>query len=101
MLASVLVLLYKCANTTKDINKAVNRNVDRFPNEIIEYDTQIKTLKETLDKFEEKKKVTETQFDGKIFDVYSKIYKIFSEVKKKLVIIDNYADIGILDVLKD
>lgn len=184
MLDSDLALLYNCANKTKDINKAVNRNIDRFPKDfyfqltleeysnlkfqngtssldnnyggvrklpyvfteggvsmlasvlrtevaskmsvaiirafismkhyigfnasritnietkVIEHDTQIKTLKETLDKFEEKKKVTETYFDGKIFDAYSKIYEIFSEAKKKLIIIDNYADIGLLDIIK-
>ena len=31
MLDSDLAKLYKCSNGTKDINKAVNRNIDRFP----------------------------------------------------------------------
>ena len=33
MLDSDLAKLYKCANGTKDINKAVNRNKERFPND--------------------------------------------------------------------
>ena len=33
MLDSDLASLYNCANGTKDINKAVNRNKDRFPND--------------------------------------------------------------------
>ena len=33
MLDSDLANLYNCANGTKDINKAVNRNKDRFPND--------------------------------------------------------------------
>lgn len=31
MLDSDLARLYECANGTKDINKAVNRNIERFP----------------------------------------------------------------------
>ena len=31
MLDSDLARLYKCANGTKDINKAVKRNLERFP----------------------------------------------------------------------
>ncbi len=33
MLDSDLAKLYECANGTKDINKAVNRNIERFPND--------------------------------------------------------------------
>ncbi|MBQ3422097.1 MAG: ORF6N domain-containing protein, partial [Romboutsia sp.] len=32
MLDSDLARLYECANGTKDINKAVKRNIERFPN---------------------------------------------------------------------
>jgi len=31
MLDSDLAKLYKCSNGTKDINKAVKRNIERFP----------------------------------------------------------------------
>lgn len=33
MLDSDLARIYGCKNRTKDINKAVNRNLDRFPND--------------------------------------------------------------------
>ena len=33
MLDSDLAKLYECANGTKDVNKAVNRNIDRFPSD--------------------------------------------------------------------
>ena len=32
MLDSDLAELYQCTNGTKDINKAVKRNIERFPN---------------------------------------------------------------------
>ena len=33
MLDSDLARLYECANGTKDINKAVKRNINRFPDD--------------------------------------------------------------------
>ena len=33
MLASNLAKLYHCTNGTKDINKAVKRNIERFPDD--------------------------------------------------------------------
>ena len=67
---------------------------------IIEHDNNIKLLQESLDKFEEKRKVNEIYFNGQIFDAYSMIYEIFNSVNKKLIIIDGYADNTILDIIK-
>lgn len=33
MLDSDLAKLYRCSNGTKDVNKAVSRNVERFPDD--------------------------------------------------------------------
>ena len=33
MLDSDLAKLYECTNGTKDVNKAANRNIERFPND--------------------------------------------------------------------
>ena len=180
MLDSDLARLYECVNGTKDINKAVKRNIERFPenfmfqltdmeydnlrfqigtsklrggrrynpyafteqgvamlssvlhseiaikmsiqiidafavmrkyisnnlieqkyinNLVLEHDSQIKMLKESLIKIG-KKKVNEIYFNGQIFDAYSKIQEIFKTAKKKLIIIDAYADITILDIIK-
>lgn len=60
----------------------------------------IKLLQESFKKFEEKRKVNEIYFDGQIYDAYSKIQDIFERAKKKLVIIDAYADRLILDIIK-
>lgn len=35
MLDSDLAILYKCTNGTKDINKAVKRNINRFPKDFL------------------------------------------------------------------
>ena len=189
MLDSDLARLYECTNGTKDINKAVKRNIERFPNDfyfqltkeeielislrfqtgtlnksnnmrgqhykylpyvfteqgvamlasvlhtkiaekmsvaimrafvkmrhylnnneyrltnietkVIEHDNSIKLLQESFDKLEEKKKVNEIFFNGQIYDAYSKIKEIFTRAKKKLIIIDSYADNTILDIVKN
>ena len=181
ILDSDLARLYECVNGTKDINKAVKRNIERFPesfmfqltdeeydnlrfqlgtskvrggrrynpyvfteqgvamlssvlhskiaikmsiqiinafvimrkyisnnlieqryinNLVLEHDSEIKLLKESFGKIEEKRKVNEIYFNGQIYDAYSKIQDIFKTATKKLIIIDSYADNTILDIIK-
>ena len=185
MLDSDLARIYHCTNGTKDINKAVKRNIERFPNNfyfeltkeeydnilrfqngtlekeqgkyskylphvfteegvamlssvlrtsvaamasvnimnafvtmrrfistnlleqkyvnnlVMEHDYDIKLLKESFSKFEEKRKVNEIYFSGQIYDAYSKIKDILNEAKKDIIIIDAYADKTVLDIIKD
>jgi hypothetical protein len=61
---------------------------------VIEHDNSIKLIQEL---FEEEK---EYYFD-KEYDAYSKIKDIFFESKEELIIIDNYADKKILDMIKN
>ena len=181
MLDSDLAMLYECSNGTKDMNKAVKRNIERFPesfmfrltdeeydnlrfqlgtskvrggrrynpyvfteqgvamlasilhseiaiemsiqiinafvimrkyvssnlieqkyinNLVLKHDSEIKLLKKSFTKIEEKKKINEIYFNGQIYDAYSKIQEIFKSAKKKLVIIDAYADNTLLDIIK-
>ena len=67
---------------------------------IIEHDNNIKLLQESFNKFEEKKKINEIYFKGQIYDAYSKIYEIFKNASKELIIIDAYADKVVLDIIK-
>ena len=181
ILDSDLARLYECVNGTKDINKAVKRNIERFPdsfmfqltneeydnlrfqfgtskvrggrrynpyafteqgvamlssvlhseiaikmsiqiinafvimrkyisnnlieqryinNLVLEHESEIKLLKESFGKIEEKKKINEIYFNGQIYDAYSKIQDIFKSASEKLVIVDAYADNTILDIIK-
>ena len=182
MLDSDLAKLYKCSNGTKDINKAVNRNVDRFPsdfyfqltydeyqnlkfrfgtssvnthggvrklpyvfteqgvamlasvlrttvasevsikimrafvlmkqyisnnlieqkyiNELVINNTKrIDLIESALSEFKDKN--DHLFFEGQIYDAYSKILDIFKSCKKQLIIIDNYADNKVLDIIKN
>lgn len=73
----------------KYINKQVLKNTE-----------DIKLLQESFQKFEEKRKDNEIYFNGQIFDAYSKIKEIFKSARKKLIIIDSYADNTVLDIVK-
>ena len=69
-------------------------------NMVIEHDSQIKLLQESLEKKKKKRKVNEIYFNGQIYDAYSKILEIFKQATKTLTIIDAYADTTILDMIK-
>ena len=73
----------------KFVNKQVLKNTE-----------DIKLLKESFHKFQEKRKVNEIYFNGQIYDAYSKIQDIFKIASKKLIIIDSYADNTLLDIIK-
>lgn len=59
---------------------------------------RIDLLEETLSKFKEKN--NHLFFEGQIYDAYSKISEIFRKAKKELIIVDGYADITTLDMIK-
>lgn len=69
-------------------------------NQVMKNTEDIKILQDSFAKFEEKKKTNEIYFNGQIYDAYSKIFDIFSEAERELVIIDIYADKTLLDIIK-
>ena len=178
MLNSDLAKLYECKNGTKDINKAVKRNIERFPknfyfqiteeemkklwfqsgtankmirslpyvfteqgiamlssvlhtqiaisqsirimdafvkmrkiissnlieqkyiNELVIKDNErINLLEESFSKLEEKEKINHIFYEGQIYDAYSLLIDIFKGAKEEIIIIDNYADKSILDMI--
>ena len=70
-------------------------------NLVIKHDEDIKLLQESFNKFEEKTKDNEIYFNGQIYDAYSKIVDIFKEAHDNIIIIDNYADKSVLDMIRD
>lgn len=67
-------------------------------NLVLKDSKRIDLLEETLSKFKEKS--NHLFFEGQIYDAYSKINEIFRSAKKDLIIVDAYADITILDIIK-
>ena len=75
--------------------------LSNMESKVIEHDNRIKLIEESFNKFEEKKKVNNIYYRGEIYDAYSAILNIFKEAKEKLIIIDNYADKSLLDIVRD
>ncbi len=70
-------------------------------NLVIKHDEDIKLLQESFIKFEEKKKDNEIYFNGQIYDAYSKIVDILKGAYDNIIIIDNYADKNVLDMIRN
>ena len=68
-------------------------------NMLIKHDNEIKLLQESFSKLEEKEKINHIFYEGQIYDAYSLLIDIFNEAKKEIIIIDNYADKSILDMI--
>lgn len=83
------------------MKKYVSKNLleQTYINNLVLKDSKrIDLLEETLSKFKEKS--NHLFFEGQIYDAYSKINEIFSDAKRDLIIVDAYADITILDMIK-
>ena len=70
-------------------------------NLVMKHDEDIKILQESFHKLEEKKIENEIYFNGQIYDAYSKIVDIFKYAHDNIIIIDNYADKTVLDMIRN
>ncbi len=70
-------------------------------NLVYKHDEEIKELKESFDKLQEKTEVNTIFFDGQIYDAYSLLLDILKMAKEEVLIIDNYAGKELLDILKE
>ena len=66
---------------------------------ILNHENRILKLEESFDKLNEKEKINHIFYEGQIYDAYSLLIDIFKEAKKEIIIIDNYADKSILDMI--
>ena len=72
----------------------------KYINELVIKDNErINLLEESFSKLEEKEKINHIFYEGQIYDAYSLLIDIFNEEKKEIIIIDNYADKSILDMI--
>ena len=68
-------------------------------NLVLKHDNEIKLLQETFDKLEVKELKNKIFFNGQVFDSYLDILKILYKAKKEIIIIDNYADETLLEII--
>ena len=70
----------------------------RYVNNLVfKHEEDIKLLQSTFDSFKEKN--NHIFFEGQIYDAYSLLLDIFNQAKEEIIIIDNYVDKKLLDVL--
>ena len=69
-------------------------------NLVYKHDEEIRLLKDSFDKLQEKQKANTIFFDGQIYDAYSLLLDILNSAEKEIIIIDNYAGKELLDILK-
>ena len=84
------------------MRKIISSNLieQKYINELVIKDNErINLLEESFLKLEAKEKVNHIFYEGQIYDVYSLLIDIFKEAKKEIIIIDNYADKSILDMI--
>ena len=93
-----LIRLFKSMKDFLIENKILEQ--DYIKNMLLKHENRIDTLELSMEKIEEKKKENEIYFNGQVYDAYSKIIRLFKNAKNKIVIIDSYADIELLDIIK-
>ena len=82
---------------------AINGNIfERLTNieyKMLEYDKKFDLIFNELQKDKESEFKQKIFFDGQIYDAYSLVINIIKKAKEKILIIDNYIDDSILDML--
>ena len=66
---------------------------------ILNHEERILRLEESFDKLSSKQNTI--IYDGKIYDAYSTLLDIFNESKKEIIIVDNYANKELFDILRN
>ncbi|MBR1936617.1 MAG: ORF6N domain-containing protein [Bacilli bacterium] len=66
-------------------------------NLVLEHEEKLKFIENTLSNFNEKN--NHLFFEGQIYDAYSLLLDIFNKAKGEIIVIDNYIDKSILDIL--
>ena len=84
------------------MRKIISSNLieQKYINELVIKDNErINLLEESFLKLEEKEKINHIFYEGQIYDAYSLLIDIFKEAKEEIIIIDNYADKSILNMI--
>jgi hypothetical protein len=79
------------------LNNNIENRLSNIETKIIEYDNNFKIL---FDKFDSKTN-SNIYFEGQTYDSYSLLRDILNSSKNNIIIIDNYLDKSVLDILKE
>jgi len=76
-------------------NKDIYKSLNHLNNKILEHDEKFDEL---FSKFDKKEQLF---LEGQIYDAYSNIISIFKESKEEIIVIDQYADMTFLDLIRN
>ncbi len=79
------------------MRKYISGDLIEYSKLLINHENRIALLENTFDSFKEQN--NHIFFEGQIYDAYSLMIKIFEKALSNIVIIDNYIDKNILDIL--
>ena len=82
----------------KDIYKSLNNLNDRITNQENKLNKHDKKFDYLFSKFDKKEHLF---LKGETFDAYFNILDIFNNAKNEIIVIDNYADVTFLDLIKN
>jgi len=79
----------------KDSYLELNNTVLRLENKVINHEDRINVLEEK----KKKEKVEKLFFNGEEYDAFSFLSNLVNKANNKIILIDNYIDVGTLDIL--
>ena len=79
------------------MRKYISSDLIEHSKMLINHENRLSLLENTFDSFKDKN--NHIFFEGQIYDAYSLMIKIFDKSKNSIIIIDNYIDKNILDIL--
>ena len=79
------------------MRKYISSDLVEHSKMLISHENRLTLLENTFDSFKDKN--NHIFFEGQIYDAYSLMIKIFEKARSSIIIIDNYIDKNILDIL--
>jgi len=76
-------------------NQNIYKSITNMNNKLVEHDNKINYL---FSKFDKKEQLF---LQGEIFDAYSSFISIFKEADNEIIVVDSYADITFLDLIRN
>lgn len=87
----------RIVNAFVAMRKYISSDLIEYSKILINHENRLSLLESTFDNFKEE--TNHIFFEGQIYDAYSLMIKIFESAKENIVIIDNYINKNILDIL--
>ena len=79
------------------MRKYISNDLMDYSKMLINHENRISLIENTFDSFKDKN--NHIFYEGQIYDAYSLMMKIFEKARSSIIIIDNYIDKNILDIL--